>query len=251
MIIQSYFDASGKTRDRSAQYLTLAGYSGTEDAWSEFGTNWGSILQRHEASYFHCKEAIHARGEFIKWSKEHVRVLMKELINVLAKINRQDLLGFSCIVALNDYAEVKSKIPNLRPPEHLCLDHCIGCALRQSKRISQLEIFFDRDEPFDHALRAFRNKGAWWSESIADIGPINVYRDIPAIQAADLLAWLTNRYWTKGPNDEWAMLLPVMFIVKDIHYFMFDEKALLKAFDKDGNYKRGVKIPAAPIQFPG
>jgi hypothetical protein len=260
MVIQSYFDSSGKIDDPNARYLTLAGYSGNKQAWSDFEVAWGAVLKAHGAKYFHCKEAVHRRGGFKDWSEEAVRALMKDLIGALGKIDRQGLLGFASTVVLDDHKEVKrTKIASLRSPEHLCLDHCVGCVLRQSELIHDVEIFFDWHEPFDHKLRVIWKKKAWWWRYVSHIGPIssiastngepggaNVY----AIQAADLLAWLFNRHHTKGPEDEWGMLLIGMYLTKDVRRALFDKKALLEVFDGNGHYKPGVEIPAAPIRCP-
>jgi len=72
-----------------------------------------------------------------------------------------------------------------------------------------------------------------------------------AVQAADLLAWFSNRYWTKGNNDPWGRLYAGMFIVTPHYHVLFDTENLRGAFGPDGSLRPDATANSPSIRFPG
>ncbi len=219
--IKAYYDSSGKSNNARAQYLTLAGYAGSPKAWDEFEQRWIKALQNEKCAYLHMAEALSLQGEFAKskgWTQKRVLKLIAELVNeCLSPIGWTDFKGefqgASCTINLTDYRKVKDELAELKEPESICVDFVITIALMSMPKDSNLpfgkkgmvELFFDKNEAFMHKVdRVWRSKPNKQLQ-----GPLRLVSTIAqldsrqraGLQAADLLAWSTNRYYTHGMSD--------------------------------------------------
>ena len=269
MDLKAYYDGSGKPDDPNSQWLTLAGYAGSEGAWERVRENWLGCLSaetnpqcprsKSGNPYFHSVEAFNLReGYAVKlgWNTLKVLSLARRLLNVLAPVERSDLIGFSTSIRLSDYRSVKEhEIPALRRPEAICVDGCIGTMLRHpflhpveppTETIEPLpglaNIFFDKGDKFFGILNnAWKKKEhgerTWWASMVRSIEQVEDMRDDVGIQCADLLAWQMNRYHTLGPEDDWGLYTPSMFIVKAHYHTTFDRDGILAACNPDGSYR--------------
>lgn len=219
--IQAYYDGSGKTNDPNAQYLTLAGYAGTPNAWRQFEECWSHVLERWGCQYLHMSEAHSLHKEFVAakgWTGSRVTSLLADLFNeCLSPICwdnfKGEFYGASCTVNLADYRKACADMPSLKEPKAICVDFVVTIAMRALPENLKLpfgkegtvELFFDKGESFMNKVdRIWRSKpnnklkgplqlvsGIWHADM----------RDVIGLQAADFLSWHTNRYYTHGMNE--------------------------------------------------
>lgn len=215
--IQAYYDGSGKSDDPNARFLTLAGYVGTPDAWQQFKECWDRVLQRYGCSYLHMSEACLLQGEFAGWTKDRVNGLLQDLFNECFSPTgwgnfKGEFYGASCTVNLQDYAKASADVPSrsLKEPEAICVDYVVRVALKALPenldlpfgKEGRVQLFFDRGESFMRKVdKIWRSKPNGKLEGplqlVSSIERANM-RDVIGLQAADFLAWDTNRRYTHG-----------------------------------------------------
>jgi hypothetical protein len=196
---------------------------------------------------------MQAPRRFAGWSKDDLRETVIDLLRVLAKAPRWDLVGFSCTIDLRGYERAKAQIISLKQPIGICLDHCMGVVFQRQRDGTKVELWFDRGEEISELLSLWRGvagKRAIWAQSVSMIDEVSDMREHPPLQAADLLAWTTNRYYTKGSEDPHGGRFAVLFLLKDLIHTCFRQQDLLQVFDSNGSYRTNVKIPVPRISFP-
>ncbi len=210
--VRGYFDGS-RTGDR---YVTLAGYIGPPEAWSIFDERWRAVLESWHLPYMHMREANVRRGPFEGWSPQRVDGVMRDLFNnCLAPAGwgqfRGKFVGAACTVNLDDHARARSELPRLRDkePEAICVDHVVTIALtalpidleERFGKAGTVELIFDQGEKFRHTIDRVRQSRARNRPAVLDlvslVGDGNMRAKV-GLQAADLLAWHTNRYRRHG-----------------------------------------------------
>jgi len=221
--IQAYYDGSGRLDDPKARFLTLAGYVGTTNAWRQFEERWKRVLLRWNCAYLHLNEAHYLQKEFAAskgWTKDRVNGLLQDLFNeCLSPVGwgefKGEFYGASCTVNLEDYAKACTDIPSLllKEPSAICVNYVVTIGLmalpedltRPLGKEGTIELYFDKGESFMHKVdRIWRSKPNNQLE-----GPLRLVesicaadmREVIGLQAADFLAWQTNRYYTYGFNE--------------------------------------------------
>ena len=248
--LKSFYDGSGKYEDVNAKVVTLAGYAAPPEVWHQIETHWGAVLSnckkcppsRRGTPYFHSKEAMNYSDGYKGWNVDTVEALVNQLQDVLAEQANKGLAGFSCSIDLDGYRRFKAQNPTVKRYEHLCINHCIGTMFQHNDADFPIEIMFDRKEPFEPLLKYLWNEEidghrTWWANEVVTVAPVNDAKDSYGLQAADLLAWLANRYHTKGPYDVWGHHFAVMHFVARTHHAFLDEHELSKMFDANGEYR--------------
>ncbi len=207
-------------------------------------------MQRNNCSYLHMREAMWLKGEFAGWTDDRVYRLLADLFNeCLSPIGRENFknqfYGASCTVNLADYREVHNEIPELKEPEAICVDSVVKIALRALPENRNLpfgkegtvELFFDKNEPFMHKVnrvwtRRPRNKLGHLLRLVSHIESADSH-DVPGLQAADFLAWSTNRYHTHGLSDRFGAFAGVSRVLATPTYERYyDYKRFRKEFKK-------------------
>ena len=218
--LRAYYDGSGTAHDPNARFLTLAGYVGTPNAWRHLEERWCRVLQRWECAYLHMKDADSLQEEFAEekgWTTARVKGLLQDLFNECLSPTgweefKGEFHGASCTVNLKDYARACADIPSLssKKPEAICVDFVVTIALmalpetldKPFGKDGRVELYFDKNESFMCKVdRIWRSKP---SNKLQ--GPLRLVTSIDAadsrnfagLQAADFLAWHTNRYYTHG-----------------------------------------------------
>ena len=112
---------------------------------------------------------------------------------------------------LDDYERAVAVLPNLRnkEPEAICVDRVTEVALRMLapidggaevddlKKVGSVEFFFDHNEKYSHrstvcGVSRVLPTGHACSSCVRDVKALK--EKLPALQAADYLAWMTNRH---------------------------------------------------------
>lgn len=212
MNLEAYFDGS-----RNPRFVTLGGFSATPPTWGKFSSRWSAIVREAEAPYLHMREAWGLSGAFdakLGWDRARRRRLIFALMNMIGEfrnfedLERTDLFGFSCTVDLEGYNKARGRFPGLKPPESICLDWCAGLQFRRRPEPTAryLSLYFDRNEQFLHKINSvWQTKRTSWRHLVAAIKTIEM-KTTPALQLADLLAWVTNRRHTQPDDQEIAPL---------------------------------------------
>jgi hypothetical protein len=235
VVIRGYYDMSKCERPEKIRSVTLAGYAGTLEKWEEFEVEWARVLagdgNRPSTTSLHMKDANTFNGEFSRsdgWTPEHVKALFTDAANCLSALeNRGDddrclFSGVSCTVRLDDYERAVKTLPNLKrkEPEAICVDRVTGRAIRMLappegahvddlKSVGHVELWFDQNEPFINKIdRVWRQRPAPDRPKVLELVRAVKNRDATTkttpFQAADFLAWNTNRYVTEGDVHAFA-----------------------------------------------
>jgi hypothetical protein len=200
--LRSYFDGSGKSDNRGSNFLVLAGFAAENGLWVDFDNGWRSVLRDHGAAYLHMAEAIRFAEEYEGWSRDRVISLVNGMIAFLVAMpGDHQFHGFRCSVDLAAYRAVR-KLKRIPSPERICARWGLSLILNWRDQwpafpIDTLDIFFDRNEEFlKHLAKDWNDKrirGQYpFYELIGTIEPVEMQKT-PGVQAADLLAWSTNR----------------------------------------------------------
>jgi hypothetical protein len=224
--VKGYYDGTGSPATLyRGEIIGLAGYAARPEVWDVFESKWWQILadsaSRPPCRYLHMREARALRGEFSRdrgWTQEKVQTLLQDLFNEcfsrrgLAQPIPEVLVGASCSVDLDAYDRVCERYPHFieKKPEALCVDHVVTAAIKQlvppgermgmhemsAQRLS-VELYFDRNESFRHHIFRVWDALPWHRRPF----PLRLVKKIgtaerqtsAALQAADYLAWHTNR----------------------------------------------------------
>jgi len=128
MGLKAYYDGSGKN-DNVTKVLTLAGFAAPERTWTKFEAEWKDVLERNVVQSFHMSYAMTFNGQFERlkrWDEARRKALLKDFFNVLGKFRTDHFEAYSCSVILDDYRRANCTIPELRSPEALCVNFCVG-----------------------------------------------------------------------------------------------------------------------------
>jgi hypothetical protein len=211
MVSRAYLDSSGKPE---SQFLTLSSIVGTEQLWSEFEPLWENALAINKVPIrkcgvgrrFHMTDLFARSGDYEGWDETRERKLLIDLFNVLGKFRATRLRAYSCTVSMEDYRRAKLAIPNLRKPEAICVNYCVGGVNYTQEELSSphpIELYFDSNEGFLHTINTIWQKehkqSAGWANQIGCIVPVT--DKYYPIQAADFLAGIVGRYH-RG-RDKW------------------------------------------------
>lgn len=237
--MQACYDGSQGTREGVA-YVTLAGYVGPPTAWTTFYEWWTAILARWKCPSLHMADAIALKGAFTPqngWSAERVENLRKDLINeCLVPMGwgefKGRFIGVSCTVDIPDYRRAYAELPRFqasrKEPEAICVDYVVTATLAALPddtssrwgKAGTADLRFDNNEPFLHTIdriwRGKRNLRPQEMELISNISTGNA-KGCPGIQAADFLAWHTNRFRTK--KDRYSKSMTVFSVPNYFRYF--------------------------------
>jgi hypothetical protein len=169
------------------------------------------------------REAHLLQGEFAStngWTHEKVKGLLQNLINeCLSETGwgsfKGEFYGASCTINLKDYKRICSDMPThkLKEPEAICVDHVATIALKALPenpsmpfgKEGTVELFFDKGESFMNKVdRVWRSKSHDKLEGplqlVSNIASADMHKTI-GLQAADFLAWHTNRCYTHGLSE--------------------------------------------------
>lgn len=212
---KSYYDGSGGSKDG---HLTLAGYSATPACWAEFEQAWPGILaggeRRPSCRYLHMKELNARVDEFAGWTDPQAWDLLRDAMNLmlaLASKHEGQFYGTVCTIDLGDYERAREDCPALHQwsPHRICAYWVVPETFHllqphphdPTKPFGTVELVFDRNEGFYHHLYQLWNKPYRKRppklRHVSSLIQADMERVAP-LQAADFLAWLTNRYATQG-----------------------------------------------------
>jgi hypothetical protein len=159
------------------------------------------------AEYLHTTDALAKQENFDGWDDRRVELLLDDCVTVIErcasvrsgrKLTFTGLRPATITVVLKDFKRASAEIQNLGSVEHVCAVQAAVCCLRYGKMMGfdKFQFYFDQNEPFlGHIRDRINNRksrvsGPDW-KLIVHTGASDMRR-IPALQAADILAWPVN-----------------------------------------------------------
>jgi hypothetical protein len=213
--LESYFDGSWDDKDMSkSRYITLAGFATDDAIWAKFDEGWNAILHdtsKHpHADYLHMRELKAGTGQYSwrnGWNLTKKADMIIQLIIHMQTFDKERFRMFIVSVDLEEHRRYSNMGYKLPYPEEICVkmspEICLEWYYRHYPDVVQsAHFFFDEQEPFRDIFERHR-----WIERSKLFQPGNFahiwqmvktnatasLKDKPGLQAADLMAWSTNR----------------------------------------------------------
>jgi hypothetical protein len=191
-LISGNFDDSQSSGD----VWTVAGYVGYSNQWDYFDHLWSAALVRHGVPYFHMKEMMQANGVFAKWlpPENHVEEVASFFKDLVAAITKSGLYMVASTVWLMDLERFNRETNAGLEPYPLAAHTCLALIAEKYGELPVMAIF-DRIEKVNSKLAVARSylDGTFpvpgLCDHIAATGSPAPAHDVPALQAADLIAW--------------------------------------------------------------
>lgn len=235
MAFKCFFDGGNKADSRLYDTLTLAALSGDGILWDAFSDQWRAVLKRHRAPFLHTSDAMARKGVCLGWTNAQVENFVGDCASVIerhATTRKKNTFTYCGIrlaavtVFLKDFRKALGRLPDLGSVEEVCAVH--AAAMCQTYGFftghSKAQFFYDRGEPFcGHIRDRMNNKKA--RKMIPRLGKTVVtaeadMRDVPALQAADLLAWTINHTYKRGARFDWERRL--LAVDRDEETFQYE-----------------------------
>jgi hypothetical protein len=209
-VLQMYMDESG-THDGSPT-VTVAGYIGRPEAWRDWTKKWTAALGPIEV--YHAVDAQNLSGEFANWDATQVADLVKKLLPIIVDA---EIAGFSVAMDLRVFDAAMADRADLRElfgtPYIACLQWAMQGMLNIAADLGNAEpIAFIHENNNFHAqayecFHWIKNNGRRINSVISLT--FGGKKDYPPLQAADILAYETNKRLRKLDAPErrpWAAL---------------------------------------------
>jgi hypothetical protein len=211
-MISGNFDDSQATGD----LWVVAGYLGYANQWDYFEELWGAALRKHDVPYFHMREMSKPSGAFAKWlpPEQHQPEVIAFFTELVSAIRKSGLHMVSSAVWISDLERFNSETSLALQPYPLAAYACMSLAAARYDNLPVTAIF-DRVEKVDSKLitaRSYADSDRHIFPKICDYvatTPLQkpfTSRDVPALQAADFMAWelrkahLNMKIWQQLPD---------------------------------------------------
>jgi hypothetical protein len=192
-MLRAFLDASTAG---NPPILAVAGFVAHLDGWSAFQREWRKARARAGIEYFHTTEFMSPNGRpYNAWSPKKRASVFNRLVGLI-----NECVEFGVAVSLNvaDYRrllETGHALPN--KPYRLCVGQCVALVAKQLTDFNVNERVMYVFDAGDDGAKAFKTTMAMViaaSEKFREVAKIHSFmpgrkRHVPAIDAADLLAW--------------------------------------------------------------
>ncbi len=216
--VRAYLDGSGKKHEKR---LTLAAFAAQDGLWAQLEEDWRQVLDRHplKPRYIHMKELCPLRGEFDKakgWTQEQAFGLVNSMLMFLQVFDKQEFQMYYCTIDLVARRKLLAEGYSIPGAVEICNEYCAETVMkahirktwekdRLAKGAEEMVFVFDTGEDFyGHFMqkwkreqKRFRREGGFnaWNV-ITDVHTTTRMKELPGLQAADVLAWAVNREHT-------------------------------------------------------
>ena len=209
LMIVGYFD---ETENSRADFVAMSGYLADHSNWDALSTDWDLLLKKHKIPYLHVKDFLAAKKvyEDLGWNKPPKSTsaldVLGEFIDVICK---HTIMGVGIGVDAKKYREILKDVRKKDKPEVFCFERTIRRVLEASHALQweePLAVIFDDCEQY--SMKAYANLCEIQRRSPelrTRIGMIGFGNDeiVPPLQAADVLAYATQRLQGIGGQDAW------------------------------------------------
>ena len=184
----AYFDESGDLETGYGVFC-IAGYLMTDDAAVQMDQEWRAVLSHFDIPYFHMVECAHdpAGGVLKGWSDDKCDQLVRQLIPLIKKYV---LEGYATILIRESESNVTTDDAYALAVE-ATLAQIVRLMDHQRIPIQKFACFFE--DGHGAKGRAYNNLAHKLLDRNISIN-FEKKRDLPLLQAADLLAWQAAKY---------------------------------------------------------
>jgi hypothetical protein len=198
-MLRAVVDDSGSGGDST--FYVLAGYLSTAEAWDRFTPEWDAELARiPRLLYFKASEAESLKGQFLGLSVGESNARVDRSIAIIQK---HALHALSVRMRQSDYDGIlRRAIPRDWDDPYFFLFTMMVLALPKSAQTimemrDKIDVAFDRQGRAEKGARDIYERVRAILPDCSALGNID-YRDdkdLVPLQAADLFAWHTRRFW--------------------------------------------------------
>jgi hypothetical protein len=214
VIQRSYFDGANQADSTLYDCLTLASISGTKKQWRDFEREWIGVLKKHHADYLHLTDAIGFQRDFSRdngWNERRRDAFIRDCVKVYGHhlahprsgvypVGQFGLFPHTVTIQLKEYIRARNDNPDVpKSANEICavqsISMCLDWATKVLK-IEHVELVFDQTEPFKgHIHDRVDNRRVL--KDLPGLSLIKLIREenmreIPALQAVDLLGWCVS-----------------------------------------------------------
>lgn len=247
MALYAYLDESGKFHDGRG-LINLCVFLSDDEGWTGFNTRWNSLLHKYGFTHVHMTEfylECRQRG----WLQERADAILTEFIDAI----RDNVLAGFAVGIDGPYFRDKYKLIGKRN-----VDPALFAVQRIVRGMSdaykmwdkgrnipaRINLMFDEDEPYSlncyRVISRLRKMNPEVKNLVSAIcfGDDEIYSPL---QAVDILANLTTRYWRerfeKGATAKWPELLHRLTTAPEPGYGIMWEPELWDADGIDRNWE--------------
>jgi hypothetical protein len=196
-VLKAFIDDSGSG---DSKYFIMAGYVGTVSAWDGFNDQWCAALdEAPKIPYFHAAEANSLRPDSV-WAGITEAERDAKIDRLIGVIQSFDLKAVYVRLRQSDYNEIfKGRVPEKWDSAYYCLfSSFIGlCGFVLGSEFGTdgpIEFVFDDHQKYrKHGQEFYDGFRLMIQEQTAPNVHFRNDKDLPPLQAADLLAWQARR----------------------------------------------------------
>jgi hypothetical protein len=187
MIVEGYFDESGDL-DVQPGIFCISGYFIAPDAARAMHADWVVMLEKYQLGFFHMVDCAHGNEGFAHLTNQE---RIDSVTECIALIKKYVLEGFSVFANGASYKPTRDDVTDAYTD---CADGCVKALelfLNEMRINGKIGFFFEKGH--DRAGAAY-NYLAKHIHRPSDTLRFASKREIPLLQAADLLAWQSCKY---------------------------------------------------------
>ena len=204
-MLKAFIDDSGSG---DTKYFVMAGYLGSVSAWECFDERWRSVLDHSpRVPYFHAVEANSLRSDGV-WAGITEQERDSKIDGLIEVIKSLDIQAVYVRLKQSDYNEIfKGKVPEKWDSWYYCLFSSFvslsGLVLAEGfGSEGPIEFVFDNHEKYKkHGQQFYEGSRLLIQEQTAPNIHFRDDKDLPPLQAADLLAWQVRRAFCYPKED--------------------------------------------------
>lgn len=214
MLVKAYFDGGNQPDSTQYDTVTLATIVGRMTELKPFERDWKAVLKKHNAPYLHTTDAMTFNNDFARsngWNETRRDAFLEDCAklfvdSIIKLVDPKEpvaiaLAPYTMTIVLKDFKRVQTEFPRgLQDATEALAIHSVAHALDCCDKFKAhfLQLYFDQNEPFMGHIkdrlrnrkfrRDSRDKDEFDPDRIVHIGEADMRR-VPALQAADLLAY--------------------------------------------------------------
>jgi hypothetical protein len=195
-MFQAFIDDS---KQNEPPVFVLAGLISTPARWANLATEWKQIRDMPlRIEYFKMSEAMSHQGQFLGFSEQR----RDERLQLFAQIINEHCIGsIACVVPHSIHAEIFNhpEVPKVMRHPYFFLFYGMMARLQQFREELSLEgkLDFIFDDQM-HEKGVIIDSWGTLRRMAPDLGDIPSFKDdkeIPPLQAADMVAWVARKRW--------------------------------------------------------
>jgi hypothetical protein len=191
-----YFDESGHSA--GTDFFAIAAFVAHRADWTRFNRLWREALHDAGAPYLHMREFAQFRGAFAAWPEGRRRAL---LAGCITAINSVPAIAVGAALSTASFAALPEEAQSvLRDPFFCCFQEVVrgvavaACFTPPGNRVSMV---FSRQDEFRSSAQQLWQVMYETIDVRHRMGTLRFedMREVPALQAADLLAYELRHYY--------------------------------------------------------